>query len=178
MSNLWRLFTQVFSYVANRVAKRRLPLLEEEEEEDYLLSICPHMGKSLHGLWHMTVHIQARHCMEILVESAIIILQWVGTQFLHKAIQESHCSRSKQKSLYSKKMETTDSFQVWNIKEGGSMQSPRGMNHHVWSKQSPVRKRSGFPDSPCHKTKKDSWCGRVPQTKWQGKSFYLVSQQG
>ena len=64
-SNLWRLFTQVFSYVANRVAQRRLPQLEEEEEKDNLLSIslstyshviawavmsdCPHTGTSLHG---------------------------------------------------------------------------------------------------------------------------------
>ena len=37
--NLWRLFTQVLSYVANRVTQRSLLLEEEEEEEDCLLSI-------------------------------------------------------------------------------------------------------------------------------------------
>ena len=26
-------------------------------------SDCPHTGTSLHGLWHLTVHIWARHCM-------------------------------------------------------------------------------------------------------------------
>ena len=95
--NLWRLFTQVFSYVANRVAQRRLVLLEEEE--DYLsrsdcphtgtyrhiiawtvTSDCPHTGTSLHGLWCLTVHIWTRHCMEIMAEGAVIIIHFVNTK--------------------------------------------------------------------------------------------------
>ena len=34
------------------------------------------MGTSLHGLWRLTVHIWARHYMEIMVENAIIILHF------------------------------------------------------------------------------------------------------
>ena len=58
----------------------------------------------------------------------------------------------------------TYSSLVWNIKEGGSLRSPGGTNHHVCLTQIPVPERGGFPRSLCHVTKKDSWRGKVPQT--------------
>ena len=54
-------------------AQRRLLL--EEKETFYRASDCVHTITSLHGLWRLTVHIGARHCMEIMAESVIIILQ-------------------------------------------------------------------------------------------------------
>ena len=93
-------------------------------------------------------------------------------------LYKSHkCSRNKQKSPYSKKGETTYSSQIWSIKEGGSMSSPGGTNHHVCWTQVLFMKEVDFPSSPCHATKKDSWCGRVPQTLWQGRPLHLLSQQ-
>ena len=45
-------------------------------------------------------------------------------------------SKNEQKSPYSKKVETIYFSQVWNIKQGGSMSSLGGTNHHVWSTHS------------------------------------------
>ena len=85
--------TQLWS---KQSCQTRIPL--EEKEEDYLLSVwlwtyghiiawavtsdCEHLGTSLHGLWHLIVHIQERNCMDIMAASAIIILQLEVKVFL------------------------------------------------------------------------------------------------
>ena len=63
------------------------------------------------------------------------------------------CSRNKQKNSYSKKMETTYSSQVWNIKEGGPMLAGRSKPSLLLL--SPVHESGGFCGSSCHRTKKD-----------------------
>ena len=54
-------------------------------------------------------------------------------------------SRNKQKSPYSKKVETTYPPQVWNIKDGNPMWSPEGDNYHVCSSQVLFVKEADFP---------------------------------
>ena len=61
-------------------------------------------------------------------------------------------------------VETTYSSQAWEIKTGSCMCLPLRSKLPRLFFSSPVRERGGFPVSPCHVTKNDSWRRRVPQT--------------
>ena len=77
---------------------------------------------------------------------------------LPKLYKSHKRSRKKQKSPYSKKVETTNSPQVGNVKKRGSMWSLAvGMNHHA----------RRIPQFLFHVTKIDLWHVKVPQTLWQ-----------
>ena len=77
-----KLLTQVLSYEANRVAKEEYHL--RRGKTIYRASDCVDTGTSLHGLWHLIVHIRAHHCMDIIAASAIIILYIVPLLSLFK----------------------------------------------------------------------------------------------
>ena len=62
MSNLWSCLRK-YSVMKQTGLLRENSYYLRRRQTIYRASDCPHMGMSLHGLWCLTVHIRACHCM-------------------------------------------------------------------------------------------------------------------